>query len=61
MSCEKESNVVAAEQRKVVVGLRPAEKIRNHFYIYYVLQKHFENRFCYKLIKGIKHFNNFVY
>ena len=60
MSYEKESNLLATEQRKVVVNLHPAEKIRNHSCIYYVIEKQFENRFCYGLIKVIKHFNNFV-
>ena len=50
MSYEKESNLLAIEQRKVVVNLHPAEKIRNHFCIDYVIEKHFENRFCYGLI-----------
>ena len=60
MNYEKERNLMATERRKVVVNLHSAKKIRNDFYIYYVLEKHFENSFCYILIKSIKHFNNFV-
>ena len=46
---------MATEWRKVMVNLHPAEKIINHFYIYYVLEKHFETGFA--SILSAKKFN----
>ena len=60
MTFETERNLMATERRKVVVNLHPVEKIRNHCYVYYILEKHFHNRLCYKIIKEIKNFNNIV-
>ena len=60
MRYKEESNFMATEGKKVVINLHAAEKIRNRYYTGYVLEKHFENRFYYKLIEGIKHFNNFA-
>ena len=54
-SYEKESNLMATEWRKVMVNLHRAEKIINHFYIYYVLEKHFETGFA--SILSAKKFN----
>ena len=42
MSYETELNLMATERRKVVASLHPAEKNRNHLYIYYVLEKQFD-------------------
>ena len=51
---------MATERRKVVINLHPAEKVGNRYYTDNVLEKHFESRFYYKLIQGIKYFNNFA-
>ena len=48
---------MATEWRKVVVNLHPAEKVRNHCYIYYFLEKKKKLRTGFK---NNKNFNNFI-
>ena len=49
-----ERNLMVTELIKTVESFHPAKKMKNLFNICYVLQKHFESRLCYKLIKKIK-------